>query len=207
MAKRFQGQIQGINTDKDADVLAWAFDKKTKAGDTNIFTTSNGDYVVAYLNGKQDAGLADPESVRSEIEPIVKNQLLAKKIIEKIDTQKPSSLDQVAKLFGVVKENGQINILNPALGGGMEPKVAGAAFGAKANQLSKPVEGVAGVYVVVKKSVAENKQGGDAKSIAQALMQQGSQMYGQALLKSLQDKSDIKDYRIEIYNKAAAGQH
>ena len=27
MAKRFQGQIQGINTDKDADVLAWAFDK------------------------------------------------------------------------------------------------------------------------------------------------------------------------------------
>ena len=84
MAKRFQGQIQGINTDKDADVLAWAFDKKTKAGDTNIFTTSNGDYVVAYLNGKQDAGLADPESVRSEIEPIVKNQLLAKKIIEKL---------------------------------------------------------------------------------------------------------------------------
>ncbi|HIC8808943.1 TPA: peptidylprolyl isomerase [Elizabethkingia anophelis] len=207
MAKRFQGQIQGINTDKDADVLAWAFDKKTKAGDTNIFTTSNGDYVVAYLNGKQDAGLADPESVRSEIEPIVKNQLLAKKIIEKIDAQKPSSLDQVAKLFGVAKESGQINILNPALGGGMEPKVAGAAFGAKANQLSKPVEGVAGVYVVVKKSVAENKQVGDAKSIAQALMQQGSQMYGQALLKSLQDKADIKDYRIEIYNKAAAGQH
>ncbi|KAF5305991.1 hypothetical protein FQR65_LT18621 [Abscondita terminalis] len=145
---------------------------------------------ASYENGKQEAGLADPESVRSEIEPI-----------------KATSLDQIAKLFGSAKESSQINILNPALGGSIEPKVAGAAFGVKANQLSNPVEGTSGVYVVVKKSVVENKQGGDAKSIAQALMQQGSQMYGQALLKSLQDKADIKDYRIEIYNKAAAGQH
>ncbi|MCV5004903.1 peptidylprolyl isomerase, partial [Escherichia coli] len=80
----------------------------------------------------------------------VKNQLLAKKIVEKINSQKATSLDQVAKLFGSVKESGQINLLNPALGGGMEPKVAGAAFGAKVNEVSKPVEGVSGVYVVVK---------------------------------------------------------
>ncbi len=72
MVGRFQGQIQGLGTDKDEEILAWAFNKDTDKGDTNIFTTSNGDYVVAYLNGKQEAGLADPESVREQIEPIVK---------------------------------------------------------------------------------------------------------------------------------------
>ena len=206
LAKRFQGQIQGINTDKDADVLAWAFDKKTNIGDTNIFTTSNGDYVVAYLSGKQEAGLADPESVRAQIEPIVKNKLLAKKIIEKMNSQKASSLDQLAKNFATTKASGQVNMLNPQLEGAMEPKVAGAAFGAKANQLSQPVEGNSGVYVVVRKSIDDNKQAGDPKAVSQMLQQQSAQMFGQGLLKSLQDKADIKDYRIEIYSKANGNQ-
>ncbi|NAW52217.1 peptidylprolyl isomerase [Elizabethkingia argentiflava] len=204
MAKRFQGQIQGINTDKDAEVLAWAFDKKTKIGDTNIFTSSNGDYIVAYLKTKQEAGLVDPESVRSEIEPLVKNQLLAQKIISKINAQKVTSLDQLAKLFGVVKESQQVGIFNTMISGGMEPKVAGAAFGVKPNQLSRPIEGRTGVYMLVTKSISQNnKQGGDVKSVVQTLMQQNAQQYSQALLRSLEDQANIKDYRIEIYNKTA----
>ncbi len=205
-ASRFQGHIEGIGTDKDADVLAWAFDKKTKVGDTNIFTTGNGDYIVAYLNGKQEAGLADPESVRPQIEQLVMNKLLAKKIEEKINASKPSTLDQVAKLFGTQKAAGQINMLSPLIGGIPEPRVAGAAFGVQKGKMSNPVEGLTGVYVVVKKSVADNKQPGDAKQVAQMISQQSAQMFGQGLLKSLQDKADIKDYRIEIYNKARAQQ-
>ncbi|MEJ8583020.1 SurA N-terminal domain-containing protein [Riemerella anatipestifer] len=201
MVSRFQGQIQGLGTDKDEEVLAWAFNKDTDKGDTNIFTTSNGDYVVAYLNGKQEAGLADPESVREQIEPIVKNQLLAKKIIEKLNASKSLSLDEIAKQFGAVKESGQINMLTPSLGMAMEPKVAGAAFGVAPNKVSKPIEGNTGVYVVVKKKVSENKQPGDAKQFVQMLEQQNAQMFTQSLLKSLQDNADIKDYRIEVYNK------
>jgi len=83
--KRFQGQIQGLGTDKDEEILAWAFNKEREKGETNIFTTGNGDYIVVYLNGKQEAGIADPESVREQVEPIVRNQLLAKKISEKIN--------------------------------------------------------------------------------------------------------------------------
>jgi hypothetical protein len=37
-----------------------------------------------YLNGKQEAGIADPESVREQVEPIVRNQLLAKKLAKKL---------------------------------------------------------------------------------------------------------------------------
>jgi len=201
-AKRFQGQIAGINTDKDSDVLAWAFDKKTKIGETNIFNTSDGGYVVAYLNGIQKAGIAEPESVRSDIESTVRNQLLAKRIIEKINTHDATSLAQIAKLFGEV-ESGKISVYDNVIAGRIEPKVAGAAFGVKANQISKPVEGTSGVYVVVRKSVEQNPQEDlNTKKLTKDLTEQRLNVYGQSLLRSLENKADIQDYRIEVYNKS-----
>lgn len=199
---RFQGTIPGVGTDKDNDVIIWAFDKDRKKGDVEIFTVEGtGDKIVAYVNGIQEAGLADPESVRDQVEPIVKNKLLAKSISDKITAAKATSLDQVAKLFAVTKQSAQVNLLNPTLGGAMEPKAAGAAFGVGNNKISNPVEGYSGVFVVQRKSLTTNKQPGDVKSITQSITQQNSQMFGQALMKSLQDNADIKDYRNEVMNK------
>ncbi len=199
---RFQGQIPGVGTDKDGEVITWAFDKDRKKGDTEIFTVEGtGAKIVAFVNGVQEAGLADPESVRDQVEPIVKNKLLAKKIQEKITAANATSLDAVAKLFASSKQTAQVNLLNPMVGGAMEPKVAGAAFGVANNKVSNPVEGFSGVYIVQRKSISTNKQPGDIKNIVQAISQQNSQMFGQSLLKSLQDNADIKDYRNEVYNK------
>lgn len=200
---RFQGTLPGLNTDKDADVITWAFDKKREIGDTDIFTVEgSGDRIVAYLVGKQDEGLADPETVRDQIEPIVKNKLLAKKIVEKINAGKYTSLDQAAKALGTSKASATVNLFNPGVNGAMEPKVAGAAFGVAANKLSQPIEGMTGVYLLVKKSVTTNKLPGDIKQIIQAITQQNSQQFTGALLKSLQDNATIKDYRIEVWDKA-----
>ena len=201
---RFQGQLPGLGTDKDDDIIAWAFNKKRKKGDTDIFTVDGtGDRIVAFVNGIQDAGAADPEAVREQIEPIVKNKLVAKQISDKITAAKATSLDQIAKLFGAQKQSAQVNMLNPQVNGAMEPRVAGAAFGVAKNKLSNPVEGMTGVYVVLKKSETINKQPGDIKQIIESIGGQNSQQFGQALLKSLQDNADIKDYRIEIYNQVS----
>ncbi len=201
---RFQGTLPGLNTDKDADIISWAFDKKRNIGDTDIFTVEGtGDRIVAYVVGKQDEGLADPETVRDQIEQIVKNKLLAKTIIEKINAGKYSTLDQAAKAFGTTKASAAVNMFNPSVNGAMEPKVAGAAFGLANNKLSQPVEGMTGVYLVVKKSVRTNKMPGDIKQIIQSMAQQNSQQFTGSLLKSLQDNANIKDYRIEVWDKTA----
>lgn len=200
---RFQGMLPGLNTDKDSDIISWAFDKKRNVGDTDIFTVEGtGDRIVAYVVGKQDEGLADPETVRDQIEPVVKNKLLAKKIIEKINAGKYTSLDQAAKAFGTVKGNASVNLFNPNVNGAMEPRVAGAAFGAQTNKLSNPVEGMTGVYLVVKKSVSTNKLPGDIKQITESMTQQNSQQFTGAFLKSLQDNAKIKDFRIEVWDKS-----
>jgi len=199
---RFQGTLPGIGSDKDGDVIAWAFDKKREIGDTDIFTVEGtGDRIVAYVVGKQDEGLADPETVRDQIEPIVKNKVLAKKILEKINAGKYASLDQAAKALGTTKASAAVNVFNPSVNGAMEPKVAGAAFGVAVNKLSQPIEGMTGVYLVVKKSVTTNKLPGDIKQITESINQQNSQQFTGAFLKSLQDNAKIKDYRIEVWNK------
>ncbi|KQM63051.1 peptidylprolyl isomerase [Chryseobacterium sp. Leaf201] len=204
-AKRFDGQIQGLGTEKDGEILAWAFDKKREKGDTEFFTVEGtGDKIVVYLNGKQEKGSADPESVRDQIEIVVKNKLAAKQITEKIG--KAGSLDQIAKQFATTKQSAQVNLLNPSVAGAMEPKVAGAAFGVQKGKLSNPVEGGTGVYVLIKKNETINKQPGDLKQFTESVTQRNGGMFGQAWLKSLQDNSDIDDYRIEIWNKAGAQQ-
>ncbi|WPO82570.1 SurA N-terminal domain-containing protein [Chryseobacterium sp. JJR-5R] len=204
-AKRFDGQLQGLGTEKDGEILAWAFDKKREKGDTEFFTVEGtGDKIVVYLNGKQEKGSADPESVRDQIEIVVKNKLAAKQIAEKIG--KAGSLDQIAKQFGTTKQSAQVNLLNPSVAGAMEPKVAGAAFGVQKGKLSNPVEGGTGVYVLIKKNETVNKQPGDLKQFTESVTQRNGGMFGQAWLKSLQDNSDIDDYRIEIWNKAGAQQ-
>lgn len=199
-AKRFDGQLQGLGTDKDGEILAWAFDKKREKGDSEIFTVDGtGDKIVVYLNGKQEKGLADPESVRDQIETVVMNKLAAKQISDKIG--KATSLDQVAKTFATTKQSAQVNILNPSVAGAMEPKVAGAAFGVKKGVISNPIEGGTGVYVLVKKNETMNKQPGDVKQFTESVTQRNAGMFGQSWLKSLQDNADIDDYRIDIWGK------
>ena len=83
----------------------------------------------------------------------------------------------------------------------MEAKVAGAAFGVANNKISQPIEGMTGVYVVERKSIKSNKMPGDAKQVVDAIQQQNSNMFGQGYLKSLQDNADIKDYRIDVWDK------
>lgn len=205
--KRFDAMIPGLGTDKDTEIAAWAFDKNRKVGDTEFFTVDGtGDRIVVIVKAMQDKGAVNPENVRDQIEPIVKNQLAAKKIAEKIKSGKAGSLDQVAKLFASSVQNAQVNLVNPQVAGSIEPKVAGAAFGVAKGKLSNPIEGNTGVYVVVKKSEMVNKQPGDLKQMTQSISQQNAQFFGQGIMKSLQDNADIEDYRIEIFGKTASGQ-
>lgn len=200
--KRFQGAIEGLGTAKDGEIISWAFDKKREKGDSDLVTVDGtGDKVVVYLNGRQDKGLVNGESIRDQIETTVKNELIAKKIIEKINTSKPSSLDQVAKSFGATKQSAQVNILNPQLNGLMEPKVAGAAFGIAKGKISQPIEGMTGVFMMIKKSETINKQPGEVAEFLENVKSRNAQTFNQQFLKSLQDNADIKDYRIEVWDK------
>lgn len=206
MVKRFDAAIPGAGTTKDAEIITWAFNKDREKGNTEMFTAENGDRVVVIYNSRQDRGTADAELVREQIEPIVKNQLAAKQISDKISAAKAGGLDAVSKLFASPKMAGSINLAQPMLNGSVEPKVAGAAFALANGKVSQPIQGMGGVYVIAKKNQVVNKQPGDVKQMQQSITQQTSQYFLQMLMKSLQDGADIKDYRAEVWDKQPQAQ-
>lgn len=200
--ERFDGVISGLGTEQDSEIISWAFDKDRKEGDTNLFKVDgSGDRVVVHFKSKRDKGLMDAESQRQQLELVVRNELLAKKIAEQIAQGKSSSLDALATKFGIQKQTAQINVMSPNLDSAIEPKVAGAAYKIAKDKMSNPIEGMAGVYVVVKKAQTENKQPGDIKQFILANTQRDAQIFGSGYIQSLKNNAKIEDYRAEIFDK------
>ena len=51
--------------------------------------------------------------------------------MKKITAKANNNLDAIAKLFGTTKQSSQVSLFSPFVGGAMEAKVVGAAFGVK----------------------------------------------------------------------------
>lgn len=196
---RFGSMLNGLHTDKDSDIIAWAFDSKRKLGDTEVFTTGDQSYIVARVSSLFSKGLADPSLVRDEIETEVRNEKLGKLIAEKLNSGN-KSLDNLATEFKTTKSNASISFDNPSVNGEFEPKVGGAAFGLKQGITSKAIEGKSGVYVIVTKSITKG-QIGDKKQLKTSLMSQYAQQMPSLLLRSLVQESDITDYRGILLNQ------
>lgn len=196
---RFGSMLNGLHTDKDSDIIAWAFDSKRKLGDTEVFTTGDQSYIVARVSSLFSKGLADPSLVRDEIETEVRNEKLGKIIAEKVNSGN-KSLDNLATEFKTTKSNASISFDNPSVNGEFEPKVGGAAFGLKQGVTSKAIEGKSGVYVIVTKSITKG-QVGDKKQLKSSLMSQYAQQMPSLLLRSLVQESDITDYRGILLNQ------
>lgn len=196
---RFGSMLNGLHTDKDSDIIAWAFDSKRKLGDTEVFTTGDQSYIVARVSSLFSKGLADPSLVRDEIETEVRNEKLGKIIAEKVNSGN-KSLDNLATEFKTTKSNASISFDNPSVNGEFEPKVGGAAFGLKQGVASKAIEGKSGVYVIVTKSITKG-QVGDKKQLKTSLMSQYAQQMPSLLLRSLVQESDITDYRGILLNQ------
>ncbi len=194
---RFEAAIPGLGTDADGRVLAWAFGKDRKKGDVEMLEVpGSGSRIVAYINGINNSEIMDPESIREQIEPIVKNELAAKKIISSLGNA--TNLQAAAAKFAVPVATATINVLNPSIAGGYEPKVAGAAFGITAGKVSKPIEGQTGVYLIQNKGVITNKQPGSLEDIIKSNNEQMGQVFTRSLMKSLEDNAKIEDYRTEL---------
>lgn len=196
---RFGSMLNGLHTDKDSDIIAWAFDSKRKLGDTEVFTTGDQSYIVARVSSLFSKGLADASLVRDEIETEVRNEKLGKVIAEKVNSGN-KSLDNLATEFKTTKSNASISFDNPSVNGEFEPKVGGAAFGLKQGVTSKAIEGKSGVYVIVTKSITKG-QVGDKKQLKTSLMSQYAQQMPSLLLRSLVQESDITDYRGILLNQ------
>ena len=169
-------------------IVQWTFEEDTNVGDIKRFQTNNG-YLVVQLTTKRKKGLFAVEDVSGRVTPILRNEKKAAKIMAGLSG---STLDEIASSQGqTVKTAGALNMASTTIAGaGNEPKVVGAAFALKEGDISDPIQGERGVYVVKATKVTE----------APALDNYG--VYAaQAtnVLNALKEAAEIEDNRATFY--------
>ena len=183
--------------DQAKEVTRWAFDaKKGKA--SGIMTINNKYFIIATLKEIRKEGFAPVGEVASQI----KETIYAEKLHEKCKAEVASkieglnSIEAVAEALGATVETKEAMPFS-SMGSGVEPALAGVAAATEEGQISVPVAGYRGIYVVT----LANKQVGsfytedDAKNFAA----QKAQYSGQMLSSVMQEAADVKDNRARFF--------
>ena len=164
---------------------------------TPIFELGN-QFVVGTMTSEQVKGIATLSEVKPRVELEVKKQKKAQQLIEKMSGK--TDLSQLASSLGVaVAEAQNINFESSSIpGAGFEPAIAGAAAALEANQVSKPVSGTTGVYVVKVTSVTPGTDS-DLKTDKQRLAAAINYRANMVAFEALRENAKIVDKRSKFY--------
>jgi len=178
-------------------IVKWAFSDDTNIGDVKRFEVVNVGHIIAKLKKVTEKGLMAVEDARPQVEGLLKNKKKAKLIEAKM---KGGSLAAIAASNKVTVQTAvDLTIENPAVpNAGYEPKVVGTAFSSKAGQISKPIEGNSGVYVLVTKTVAKAPALPKYNDYVNKLKPQVQGNAGR-FMQALKDDADIQDNRADFY--------
>jgi len=197
-------RFAGIEEPSDVkEVLYWLFDNNRKSGDVSDVFSFPSRHVVMKVEAAKHVGYATLEDVRSEIEPLVRQELKGKKIAEKLESaiakaKNPNDLSKAVNGLLIPADDlrmGQRMI--PQLNA--ELKILGAVFGSQENKFSKPVIGkeyTAVVYITKRKAIEVPKSVLTAPD-QYAFMNSGQFMAG-TLDRAFKKQAKIQDYRYKF---------
>jgi len=155
-------------------------------------------FIVAVLATEQVKGIASFNSVKAGIELEIKKEKKAQQLIDKMSGK--TDLYQLASELNVtVGEAQNINFESSSIPGvGYEPAIAGAATALEANQVSKPVVGTSGVYVVKVTSVNPGTDQ-ELASAKQRLAASVNYRANTLAFEALRENAKIVDKRAKFY--------
>ena len=186
------------------DMIRWAFGEKPGKVSPEIYIYQdpvnfyNNKYVVAGLKEVLPKGLPELAQIKEQIALEVTNRKKSELIAERI---KGKNLEEVSAMFGLSVENANgIPLSSNFIPGiGNEPKVVARAFAIKQGEVSAPVKGSNGVYLVR----VENKPNAPASTNAMVLKRtvstQNASQVSFRLVESLKKNAKIEDNRFRFY--------
>jgi peptidyl-prolyl cis-trans isomerase D len=159
-------------------------------------------YVVAYCTRKQDDGIAPVKDVENDIRFALIKDKKADLISAEFrkNTGEGKTIDDIARLMGLtVQEATQINFKSYTIpGAGSEPTLIAAATVAKQGEVTGPVKGTNGVYLLVANNIS-TPQGEDSKAL-QTRLSSTFQMRGNyEAYEALRKSANIVDKRYKFY--------
>lgn len=195
-----QSSVPGLENPRE--LVRWAFEAEEGDVTDKVYEIGN-QYAVAKVTGIRKKGILPLETIKKDIEPMVRNSVKARMLTERFEEalKGASSINQVAQKVGKQAQPVQnIVFANPVIpGGGQENKVIGTVFGLQPNKLSKPVEGESGVYVVQVNGFTNpaplTNTFKQKDQIKQSLIQRVQSQFFEVL----KEKAEIKDNRLRFF--------
>lgn len=191
--------IPGLNNQRQ--IVTWAFNSERELNDSKRFDVEvNGKraYAVVLLNEKTEK---DDLILNSEILLKIRPELIDKKKSALIKAKmEGATLDEIAKNSdSKLRSASLVTLANPLLSGvGNEPEIIGAMSTLKIDEVSEPIDGVKGVFVVVvtKREAATELENYNnfRKKIVAKLKGRSYQLYP-----VLQESADVIDNRSKSY--------
>ena len=208
MLKENDYNVGNLGSGEDArEMVRWAFNEKTKLGDVSpelfVFRDQTGGYfdskyVVAALRTIVPEGKASLATLKSlqEAEVKVRNIAKGKFIAEKIkDNQDFSAI--AAQWNARMDTVRNVSFLQTQAG---EPRIQGTLFAMTAGQVSKPIVGTSGVYVI--SPVTDRAQVQTPSDLTMFRRQVSSTAIVNVrsnLMKSLVKNAELKDNRAKFF--------
>ncbi len=193
--KELDENIPGIGGQRA--IVQWAFNEDTEIGAVKRFDIAEG-YAVVQLTAKAVKGTMKAADASPTVKPILVKEKKVEMLKNKISG---SSLNDIATNAGqTVRVASALNMKTPTISGaGTEPKVVGAAFAMEIGNVSKPVVGNNGVYVIeVTKNTPASGLDTYLSYAAQASKSQ-SGLVNSKVFEALKEAAEIEDKRAKFY--------
>ncbi|MDB5013289.1 MAG: PpiC-type peptidyl-prolyl cis-trans isomerase, partial [Daejeonella sp.] len=195
-----QSSVPGLENPRT--LIKWVYTADVNDISDKVFEVEN-KYVVAKVTAITPKGNLSLEKVKKQIEPMVRNQVKAEKLLDmaKKALEGSSTIEQVAqKLKKPVVPVQNIVFANPIIPGiAQENSVVGAVFGSQPKKLSKAIQGENGVYIYVVDNFTNPAPLTNAYKQKEQIVQGLIQRAGSETFKVLKDKAEIKDNRVKFF--------
>lgn len=204
LVKRFGRSLKANDRNVGAlesprEMVRWAFG--ASVGEMSPIFEFGDAYVVAVLTNAREEGYTPVNVVKSQIERKLRNDKKAEQLIAEINSKKAtsSSMSALAQELDVEVQNAtDIDFAAYQVpGAGYEPALVGLATTAKQGEISAPVAGNNGVFVVKVNSVEEGTA--DVEATKAQLQQAAGFKVDYKALEAIRNKAEITDERIKIF--------
>ena len=183
------------------NLVFWAYNENTEVNMVKL-DDQNSRIVVMMLTDVSAKGTQTLEEVSVQVELAVKIEKSGEALIAEFNSQISSAktIDDLATAMTLTTE--QVNTMafsSNAIPGGFEPNVVGAFYGMEKGQLSNPVLGNNGVYVVYADDFIASTAPKDLTALKKQLEGQLQPRANFEATNALKELADIEDNRAKFY--------
>ncbi|MBL4709002.1 MAG: SurA N-terminal domain-containing protein [Flavobacteriales bacterium] len=189
-----ENTIQGLDASKD--LARWSME--ASEGDVSEAKDVDNAFVVAIVESVDEDGPAPLEKVRNRVEFLAKQNKKAEMMMKELSGA--SDIGTLAGNTGLSVQNASVTFSSPSISSvGLEPKVVGKAMNLVAGQISDPIQGATGVFVVVVDKKVDAGQA-DINVIRESEFRgMSARIDNGAVYNALKEKAEMIDNRSKFY--------